>query len=80
MAHYFFNLHECGKGTLDPLGMECASVDAARVEALRAAREVMCAEVNEGRLCLSCHLEVLDAQGAQVLFLPFREALEITGI
>jgi antirestriction protein ArdC len=80
MARYFFNLHECGTVSDDPEGMERADLDHVRQEALRAAREVMCAEVNEGRLCLSCHIEVKDEDGAVVLLLPFAEALTITGL
>ena len=55
-------------------------MDEVRDEACRAARAVMCAEVSEGRLCLSCRIEVRDKTGAVVLDLPFRDAVEISGL
>lgn len=80
MARYFFDLHECGTVTADDEGREWPDLAAARAEALRTAREMMCAEVKEGRLCLTCNIEVKDAAGAIVLSLAFRDAVEISGL
>lgn len=80
MAHYFLDLHECGKVTDDHDGQEHAGIEEVRQEAYRAAREVMCAELAEGRLCLSCHIEVRDEGAAVVLCVPFREAVTISGL
>lgn len=80
MARYFFNLHECGTVTVDEEGFEQPDLGAARIEALRAARDVMCAEVSEGRLCLGCCIEVVDVTGQVVMSVPFREAITITGL
>lgn len=80
MARYFFHLHECGTLSEDREGVDRTTLDDVREEACRAAREVMCAEVAEGRLCLSCRIEVKDEAGAVVLDLPFREAVTITGL
>ena len=76
---YFFHLHECGKLIPDDEGRELPGAAAARDAALREARTIMAAEVLEGRLCLSCHIDVLDEDGRPVLALPFEEALEIRG-
>lgn len=80
MPRYFFNLHECGTATLDEEGTVLDGVDVARARALRQARAIMSAEVEEGRLCLSCNIEVLDERREPVLNVPFREALSLTGV
>ncbi len=80
MERYFFQLNECGKSLADSEGCECASLEAARTRALAAAREVMCAELSEGRLCLSCDISVSDEIGHVVYVLPFRDAVRITGL
>jgi hypothetical protein len=79
MQRLFFHLHECGSMTHDEEGREPVSAPVMREMAMEAAREVMCSEVREGRLCLSCHIEVLDEHGQQHLLLPFDEAIAITG-
>lgn len=79
MARFHFNLHECGDIVIDEDGVERADLAAVRTEAIEAAREVMGAEVKQGRLCLSCHIEVTDEHGERVLVIPFRDALTITG-
>ncbi len=80
MARYFFHLHECGTATLDHDGLDRDSLDGVRSEALRAAREVMCAEVAEGELCLACYIEVHDEAGEIVMTVPFKEAVIVTGV
>ncbi len=75
----FFHLLECGSVTSDEEGVELANLDAARSEALRAAREVMSAEVREGRLCLSCQIDITEGDGTPLMTLPFRDALVISG-
>ena len=79
MARYFFDLNECGTLTKDDEGIECADLSEVRRRALQAAREVMCAELGEGRLCLSCRIDVSDEKGNIVLELPFKDAVRISG-
>lgn len=80
MARFFFDLHECGNISKDDEGVERVGLEEIRDAAYRSAREVMCAELVEGRLCLACHIEVRDETGAVVLTVPFREAVTITGL
>jgi hypothetical protein len=80
MQRLFFHLHECGTVTVDEEGVEVESLAEARVRAFRAARSIMSAEVAQGQLCLSCHINVEDDQGTILLTLPFREALQVTGL
>lgn len=80
MARFFFHLHERGKFIQDDEGVERSDTASIYAEALRAAREVMCAEVAEGRLSLDCHIEVRDAAGETVMTVPFKDAVAITGL
>lgn len=80
MPHFYFNLYECGELTPDEEGRDVANADAARAQAIREAREIMCAEVSEGRLCLGCAIVVVDADGTETMRVPFRDAVTITGL
>jgi hypothetical protein len=61
MARYFFNLHECGTLILDEEGREVIDSDQLHALAIKEARQLMSVEVARGELCLSCRIEVLDA-------------------
>lgn len=80
MPRFYFQLNECGKVLSDPEGVEMRDLDEARARAVIEARTIMCAEVAEGRLCLSCSIEVRDAGGLAVLDVPFREAVRVSGV
>jgi hypothetical protein len=74
---FYFDLHECGKLIPDDEGRELPDIDAARADAVMEARTIMAAEVQEGRLCLTCHIDVLDQNRRPFLTLPFEQALEL---
>ncbi len=78
MPRYFFHLHECGTVIRDEEGYELDGMDAVRREATRAARALMAAEVQEGRLCLGCCIEVRDDRSQVVMTVPFRSVLTIS--
>jgi hypothetical protein len=80
MQKLYFHLHECGETVIDEEGTEVDSLEEARVVALRAARSIMGSEVAAGKLCLSCHISVESAHGMIVMTVPFREALNISGL
>ena len=63
----------------DEEGTELPDLAAARTVAIHGARDLMCAEVSQGHLCLACSIEVRDGDGAIVLQLPFSEAIEVRG-
>lgn len=79
MIRYFFHLHECGPVLLDREGLELADLDAVKAQAYRSARAIMSAEVEEGRLCLDCRIEVEDADRRPVMTVPFRTAIALSG-
>ena len=80
MHRLFFHLHEGGAVVVDEEGAEVPSLVEARLIALREARSIMSADVAAGKLCLSCHICVEDAQGTTLLTVPFSDALEISGL
>lgn len=80
MQKYFFTLNECGKVLLDEEGVLLSSIDEARERAATQARAIMRAEVEEGRLCMSCKIDVSDDKGALVFSLPFKDAVKLTGL
>ena len=80
MPKFYLDLHECGVTSADEHGFEFPDVDTARAQALAAARSIMAAEVQEGRLCLDCRIEVRDADRQSVMTLPFRSAIKLSGV
>ena len=80
MPRFHFHLLEDGQMVIDDAGVERPSLEAVQRDAIRAAREVMCAELQEGRLFLTGSIEVTDEGGKLVLSLPFRDCVEIVGV
>jgi hypothetical protein len=80
MARYFFHLHACGTVIVDEEGTELTDLEAVRVVATSAARDVMSAEVLQGKLCLGCCIVVEDGGYNEVLRVPFRDVVNITGL
>ena len=80
MPQYFLNLNECGSHTIDNEGLELANVEAAVSTAVSAARDIMASEVLAGRLCLGCRIEVTEAAGVILATVPFRDAVQVTGM
>ena len=74
MARYFFHLHATDGRTEDSEGREFDSLAGARHAAIRDARSIICADVQQGRLDLCGYIEVADASGTTVLTVTFREA------
>ena len=77
MAQYLFHLHECGDIIEDEEGRELASAADALDQAIREARDLMAAEVASGKLCLGCHIEVVNAATGKAFSVPFRSAIKI---
>lgn len=79
MAHYFFDLHECGTPTMDPEGRDFATLDDARTAAIADARAIMCGEIDHGTLCLACYIDVSDEQHVHLIRVLFKDAVEVSG-
>ena len=80
MTLFFFDLHECGNVTQDRDGAEAEDLEAAREIALTAARELMCAEISTGTLCLSCFIEIRDEKNRILDRVDFQKAVQISGL
>ena len=79
MARFYFNLHECGTFTPDPEGRVFASLEAAHQAAVEDARAIMCEELGDGALCLSCHIDIMSETGECLARVLFKDAVEVTG-
>ncbi|HWT12628.1 MAG TPA: hypothetical protein VN231_07735 [Allosphingosinicella sp.] len=77
-VRYYFNIFD-DVSVVDEEGQELPDEAAARREAVRGGRELMCDQVRQGRLNLSHRIEVADEQGRVVLTLPFGALVKIEG-
>ena len=80
MNCFFFDLDECGEISAAEEGVELPDLVSARTYAIGAARDIMSAEVKDGRLCLRCRINVRTGDGSHLLTVRFSEALEIAGL
>jgi uncharacterized protein DUF6894 len=74
VPRFFFHLKD-GVTVCDEDGMSFATVDEARREAVRAAREIMADEVKRGSLTLIDRIEIADEFGNAVMAVPFADAM-----
>ena len=75
-----FYLHMRNDRTVeDREGLILEDADAARLEAIRSARDILAAEIRTGRLDLAGEIEVADENGQPILTVPFRQAIVIEG-
>ena len=79
MTKYLFHLHECGIVTQDEEGREMASDEAAHRYAETAARAIICSEIEDGTLCLGCHIEIENSDTGERHVVEFRDVVRITG-
>lgn len=78
MARYYFHICNGNGFTEDQEGMDLPDVDAARLAALRGARDVMAADVQSGELDLSSYLQVADERNDFLFTLLFQDALDLS--
>jgi hypothetical protein len=76
MPRFFFHLKD-GATFCDEEGMSFATVEEARKEAIRSAREIMADEVRRGSLTLVDRIEIADEGGNPVTVVTFAEAVRI---
>ena len=79
MPRFFFHLHNDVQSK-DDEGTVLPDLSAARAEAIKGAREVISEEIRaRGTLHLSHWVEVENDSGQQVLVVPFRECVAVSG-
>jgi hypothetical protein len=76
VPRYFFHVYD-DVIAHDDEGLELPNIAAARLNAIRGARDLIAEQVRHGYFVLSHWIEVLDEKGETVLTLPFREAVDI---
>lgn len=76
MPLFYFHVYN-DEITMDEEGQDLPDIEAARREAVKSARALICDDVSKGRLALSDRIDVVDERGDPVLSLPFREAFEL---
>jgi hypothetical protein len=75
MPKFLFHLRDGVGETLDPDGVECADLAAAKTKALHAVRDLIAGEVREGKVDLTAWVDVEDAHGTIVYTLQFENAV-----
>jgi hypothetical protein len=74
MARFYFNVREFGRLVEDPEGIDLPTVDAARDEAIKAAREIMSERLMRGEKPDHSRFEIADESGNLILVVAFTEA------
>ena len=74
VPRYFFHLYD-DLAVIDEEGVDLPDDHAAREIALQHAREMACAEVEEGRLVLDHRIDMVDESGRRVGAVSFRTAV-----
>jgi hypothetical protein len=76
MPRYYFHLRN-GATARDEEGRELPDLETARQEAIKAARELMGEDIKEGRLQLGHRIEIRDADGGELLVIPFADTITV---
>ncbi|CUX72221.1 hypothetical protein [Agrobacterium sp. NCPPB 925] len=78
MARYYFQIRNNGLLEEDQEGTELASDDAAQLEAIAGAREVVADRVKRGETIGTDAFEVVNERGELIHTLPLRSVLKLT--
>ena len=76
MPRYFFHVYD-DIVAQDEEGAELPNLAAARLYALKGARDLISEQVRRGYFVLSHWIDVVDQQGEKVLTVTFQEAVDI---
>ena len=76
MPRYFFHVYDDDVAQ-DDEGQELPNVAAARLVAIRGARDLIAEQVRHGHFVLSHWIDVSDDQGDKVLTVTFRDVVDI---
>ncbi|MES3101686.1 DUF6894 family protein [Sphingomonas faeni] len=79
MQRYFVNLTEHGLRITDDDGFLASGLEAARQMAVAGAREMMAADIVNGKLCLSTLIEILDENRIVLDRARFKDLIHVSG-
>lgn len=74
---YYFHLRDGQDVLLDPDGRDLPSLQAVHAATLREAREIIGHDARDGRIKLSYHIAVEDADGRVIHHLEFEDAVTV---
>jgi len=77
MTRYCLHVHCDNYVAEDEEGLDLPSVEAAKGEAVKGIRSILCDELMRGMLDLKGHIEVADETGSVVETIKFEEAVQI---
>jgi len=77
MPRYFFHVRDRDGLSLDEEGVELASDDRARAEAMQAAREMLAEKILKGEIVDGARFEVIRIDGVVIATIPVRSALRL---
>lgn len=77
MPHYYLNIHNGHGDTIDEEGADFVDLEAARCHAIYGIRCFLSAELLEGLVDLTGHLDIVDQQGVVQATVPFTQAVTI---
>ena len=78
MPLYYFHISNGNGFTEDVEGRDCPDLDAARVVAIAAARDIMASDIRRGLLDLCSFVEIEDEEKQLRVTVPFGEAVDLT--
>jgi hypothetical protein len=76
MPWYFLHIRCNGELIEDDEGAEFRDIDAARMEAVRSVRSLVCGDVRDGILHLDLSIEIRDEGGAELQTVSFDDAIK----
>ena len=77
MPRYFFHVYD-DVIARDDEGVELPNIEAARLNAIRGARDIIAGQVRHGHFVQSHWIDVVDENNETVLKVAFRDAVDIT--
>ncbi len=78
MPVFCLHIYHRDMSARDEEGLELASLEAARNEAIAGARGIMRDDLRNGRLSLGSRIEIEDSSGRVLATVPFREAITVS--
>ena len=80
MARYFLHIHNSHGGAEDEEGIDANSLAEASERALTGIRSLLAAEVVNGQIDLSGHIDISDETGKVLLSIPFTDGVTVKGL
>ncbi|HEX5183406.1 MAG TPA: hypothetical protein VFW19_09680 [Allosphingosinicella sp.] len=78
MPRFYFHVYN-DIVAIDEEGLELPDIEAARMQAMESARELVCEGIHKGHLNLDHRIEVEDEDHKPVLTLTYRDAFAVSG-